>query len=165
MVTRNGVPIHAAPGPLGSWYFPTSVTALPMDAIAAAMGREVSKFISVGQVVVGATSASITGVQAGDVLHVVSGDGSVVPFVVGRVAPDEEVGGTEIVMSTDMADALGAVIPTSVLIYGQFDRSHARRLAGRSRHRHRSEDPGPPLVGSVRSRQHHRACQDQEAAR
>jgi D-alanyl-D-alanine carboxypeptidase len=123
MVTRGGVPVHSAPGPLGSWYFPTSVTALPLDSIAAAMGREVSKFIAGGQVVVGSTSASITGAQAGDVVHLVSADGSVVQFTIGRVAPDAEVGGTEIVMSTAQADVLGAVIPTSVLIYGQFDRT------------------------------------------
>lgn len=122
MVTRGGVPVHAAPGPVGSWYFPTSVTALPLDSIAAAMGRDVSKIVSVGQVVVGQTSASLTGAQAGDVLHLVSADGSIVQFVVGRVAPDTEVGGTEVVMSTAQADALGAVVPTSVLIYGQFNR-------------------------------------------
>lgn len=122
MVTRGGVPIHAAPGPLGSWYFPTSVTALPLDSIAAVMGRDVSKIVSVGQVVMGETSASLSGVQAGDVLHLVAANGSVVQFVVGRVAPDAEVGGTEVVMSTAQADALGAVIPTSVLIYGQFNR-------------------------------------------
>ena len=123
MVTRAGVPVHAAPGPLGSWYFPTSVTALPLDSIAAAMGREVSRYISVGQVVMGATSASLSGAQAGDVVHLLSADGSVQQFVIGRVAPDAEVGGTEIVMSTDQANVLGAVIPTSVLIYGQFDRT------------------------------------------
>lgn len=123
MVTRSGVPVHAAPGPLGSWYFPTSVTALPLESIGAAMGREVSRYISAGQVVVGQTSASITGAQAGDVLHLVSADGSIVQFVVGRVAPDVEVGGTEVVMSTSQADALGAVVSTSVLIYGQFDRN------------------------------------------
>ena len=123
MVTRGGAPVHAAPGPLGSWYFPTSVTALPLESIAGVMGRDVSKIISVGQVVVGQTSASITGAQAGDVLHLVSADGSTVQFVVGRVAPDAEVGGTEIVMSTSQADVLGAVLPTSVLIYGQFDRN------------------------------------------
>ena len=123
MVTRNGVPIHAAPGPLGSWYFPMSVTAMPMDSMAAAFGREVSKIISVGQVVMGETSASLSGAQAGDVVHLVAANGSVVQYVVGRVAPDAEVGGTEIVMSTAQADALGATIPTSVLIYGQFDRT------------------------------------------
>ena len=121
-VSRNGVAVHTAPGPAGFWYFPTSVTALPLDSIGAAMGREVSKFVSAGQVVVGETSAGLTGAVAGDVLDLVAGDGSIVQFRVGRVAPDAEVGGTEIVMSTAQADLLGANRPTSVLIYGQFDR-------------------------------------------
>ena len=122
-VTRGGVVVHQAPGPLGSWYFPTSVTALPLDSIGASLGREVSKFISADTVVMGATSASLSGAQAGDILDFASADGSIVQFIVGRVAPDAEVGGTEIVMSTAQADLLGATIPTSVLIYGQFDRT------------------------------------------
>jgi hypothetical protein len=122
-VTRGGVAVHQAPGPLGSWYFPTSVTAFPLEAIGAIFGREVSKFVAVNQVVLGSTSASITGAQAGDILHLVAADGSMAQFLVGRVAPDAEVGGTEIVMSTAQADLLGAVLPTSVLIYGQFNRT------------------------------------------
>jgi hypothetical protein len=122
-VTRNGVAVHQAPGPAGFWYFPMSVTALPMNSIGAAMGREVSKIISAGQVVVGATSASLTGAQAGDLLDLVGADGSIVQYQVGRVAPDDEVGGTEIVMSTAQADLLGATRGTSVLIYGQFNRT------------------------------------------
>jgi hypothetical protein len=122
-VTRGGAAIHQAPGPLGAWTFPMSVTALPMDSIGAVMGREVSKYISLGQVVMGSTSASLSGAQAGDVLDLVSGDGSIVHLTVGRVAPDAEVGGTEIVMSTQQADSLGAALSTSVLIYGQFDRT------------------------------------------
>lgn len=122
-VTRGGVAVHQAPAPLGSWYFPTSVTALPLDSIGAVMGRNVSKYISIGQVVMGSTSASLSGAQAGDVLDLASGDGSIVHLTVGRVAPDEEVGGTEIVMSTDQANSLGATLSTSVLIYGQFDRT------------------------------------------
>ncbi len=122
-VTRGGVTVRQAPAPLGSWYFPTAITALPLDSIGAVMGREVSKHISLGQVVMGETSASLSGTQAGDVVHLVSADGSIVQFLVGRVAPDAEVGGTEIVMSTAQADTLGGVLPTSVLIYGQFDRN------------------------------------------
>ena len=122
-VSRGATVVHQAPGPMGSWYYPTSVSALPLDSIGAAMGREVSKIISAGQVVMSETSASFSGAQAGDVVHLVSANGSIVQFLIGRVAPDAEVGGTEIVMSTTQADALGAVLPTSVLIYGQFDRS------------------------------------------
>jgi D-alanyl-D-alanine carboxypeptidase-like protein len=121
-VTRGGVAIHQAPLPLGSWYFPTSITAIPLDAIGATLGRGVSSIISAGQVVMGATSASLSGAQAGDVVDLVAADGSIVQFLIGRVAPDDEVGGTEIVMSTAQADLLGATRGTSVLIYGQFDR-------------------------------------------
>jgi hypothetical protein len=150
-VTRGGVAIHQAPGPLGSWYFPTSVTALPLDSIGAAMGREVSKYISAGTVVMGATSASLSGAQAGDILELASADGSIVQYLVGRVAPDAEVGGTEIVMSTSQADLLGATIGTSVLIYGQFDRTaldaamQARGLSTNPKIRvRRSWDPFDP---------------------
>ena len=41
-VTRGAAVVHQAPGPLGSWYFPMSVTALPIDSIGVAMGRDVS---------------------------------------------------------------------------------------------------------------------------
>jgi hypothetical protein len=122
-VSRGGTAVHSAPGPYGSWYFPTSVTALPLDSIGAALGRGVSSIVSAGQVVMSETSASLSGAQAGDVLDLVAADGSIAQFVVGRVAPDAEVGGTEIVMSTAQADLLGATLGTSVVIYGQFGRA------------------------------------------
>ena len=87
------------------------------------MGRDVSSIISAGMVVMSETSAGINHAQAGDILDLVAANGSIVQFIVGRVAPDAEVGGAEIVMSTAQADDLGATLPTSVLIYGQFDRS------------------------------------------
>lgn len=121
-VTRGGVPVHAAPGPAGYWFFPMSVTALPLDSIGVAMGRDVSSFISAGTIVMGETSATLNGAQAGDVIELLAADGNILPFTVGRVAPDAEVGGAEIVMSTAQADALGATLSTSILIYGQFDR-------------------------------------------
>jgi hypothetical protein len=161
MVTRGGTPIHAAPGPLGSWYFPTSVTALPFESIGAVMGRGVSTIISTGQVVMSATSASLSGAQAGDVVHLASADGSIKQFTIGRVAPDAEVGGTEIVMSTAQADALGAVLGTSVVIYGQFDRNAldaamtARGLTTNAKIRvRRSWDPFDPdsTIGVARTK-------------
>jgi len=122
-VTRGAAVVHQAPAPVGSWFFPMSVTALPIDSIGVVMGRDVSAIISQNQVVMGATSAALVGAQVGDVLHLEAGDGSVAPFLVGLVAPDDKVGGTEIVMSTSQANVLGATLSTSVLIYGQFDRA------------------------------------------
>jgi len=121
-VLRGGVPVHSAPGPLGFWYFPMAVTALPMDSMGAILGRDISGVVATGQVVMGQTSATLSGAQAGDVLDLVAADGGVREFVVGMVAPDARVGGTEILMSTAQADALGATLSTSILIYGQFNR-------------------------------------------
>ena len=129
-VTRGGVPIHAAPGPAGYWYFPMSITALPLDSIGVAMGRDVSAIISSNMVVMGETSASLSGAQAGDIFDLAAADGSTVQFIVGRVAPDAEVGGTEIVMSAAQADTLRASLPTSVLIYGEFDRARLDAALG-----------------------------------
>jgi D-alanyl-D-alanine carboxypeptidase len=160
-VTRAGVPVHQAPAPLGWWYFPMSVTALPLDSIGVAMSRNVSKIISAGMVVMSETSASLNNAQAGDILDLVAADGSIVQFIVGRVAPDAEVGGAEIVMSTVQADALGAKLATSVLIYGQFDRARldaaltARGLSTDPKIRvRRSWDPPDPdgTIGVARTK-------------
>ena len=86
------------------------------------MGRGVSSIVGANQVVMGETSASLSGAQAGDLIDLVAANGSIVEFRIGRVAPDAEIGGTEIVMSTAQADLLGATLGTSVLIYGQFNR-------------------------------------------
>jgi hypothetical protein len=150
-VSRNGVVVHEAPGPYGFWSFPMAVTALPVESIGAILGRNVSRYVASGTVVVSETSAGITGAQAGDVMDLIGGDGSIVQAVIGRVAPDAEVGGAEIVMSTDQADLFGAKLSTSVLIYGGFGRGRldatlaARGLSGDSTVRiRRSWDPPDP---------------------
>jgi hypothetical protein len=99
-----------------------AVTSLPLDAVSAVMGRDVSAVLAAGQVTMGETSASIRGAQVGDVIDLVGPFGSTVSFTIGRIGSDSEVGGTELVMSPSMADRLGATIPTRVLVYGQFDR-------------------------------------------
>ncbi|MFM7685321.1 MAG: M15 family metallopeptidase [Actinomycetota bacterium] len=104
------------------WGFPMAVTSLPLDAVAAVMGRDVSSVLAAGQVTMGETSASIRGAQVGDVIDLVGPFGSTVSFTIGRIGTDTEVGGAELVMSPTMADRLGATIPTRVLVYGQFDR-------------------------------------------
>src|ERR1043165_6165209 len=52
-VLRGGVPIHAAPGPVGFWYFPMAATALPMDQMGSILGRDISGVVAGGQVVMG----------------------------------------------------------------------------------------------------------------
>jgi hypothetical protein len=133
------------------WAFPMGVTALPFEAVGPVMGRDVAAVLAQGRIVMGATTAALRGAKAGDVIDLVSSSGGTVSFVIGRVGTDEEVGGTEIVMSLQEANRLGATIATRVLIYGQLDRTKitaalARRgLTTNSKVRvRRSWDPPDP---------------------
>ena len=119
---RGAVVVQASSG--AGWAFPMAVTALPLDTIGGVMGRDVAGVIAQGKIVMGQTSASLRGARVGDLVYLA---GAPRPFVIGRIGSDTEVGGTEIVMSTDMANLLGATIPTRVLIYGQFDRARLTR--------------------------------------
>ncbi|MFZ4718202.1 MAG: M15 family metallopeptidase [Ilumatobacteraceae bacterium] len=120
-VRRNGAYVQRSSG--AGWAFPMAVSALPLTAAGGVMGRDVSGVLSRGRVVMSQTSADIRGAKVGDVVDMVGPSGSTVSFVIGRIGSDAEVGGTELVMTTTMADRLGADIPTRVLIYGQFDRA------------------------------------------
>jgi hypothetical protein len=120
-VRRGATVVQVSTGP--GWAFPMSVTALPIDVIGATMGRAVSGPIGAGGIVMGETSASIRGAQAGDTVDLVAANGTIRTFTIGRVAPDAEVGGTELVMSLPQADLLGAVHTTRVLVYGLPSRS------------------------------------------
>ncbi len=132
-VRRAGATVLQASGPGGgTWQFPLSVTAIPADAIAAIMGRTVSAPIGLGQLVISATTAALHGAQVGDTFDLVTGSGSLLPFIVGMVAGDDTTGGSEILMSTDEASALGATIDTGVLIYGQLDHAALDDSLGRA---------------------------------
>lgn len=125
-VTRSGAVIQqASVTPGGLWAFPMGVTALPIEAIGAVLGGAVSGSMAGGAVVMSETSASLRGAQAGDEILLLAVSGAPVAFTIGRVAPDAEVGGSEIVMTTAQADQLGAVVPTRLLIYGAMDHTAA----------------------------------------
>lgn len=121
-VRRGDAIVQQAGGPSGVWQFPMSVTVLPVEAAATVMSAQVGDLLTQGFVVMGATSAMLRGAQAGDIVDLVSVNGTPVSYIVGLVATDAVVGGTEIVMSPAQADALGATRSTRVLIYGQFSR-------------------------------------------
>lgn len=109
---------------LGSgWAFPMAITAFGVDVVRALMGRANSAPLAAGQVVMGQTSAALRGAQVGDLLDFRLATGATLTFVLGRIAPDIEVGGTEIVMSLDQATRLGASSDTSVVIFSPLDRT------------------------------------------
>lgn len=121
-VRRGDTVIQQFAGTGGVWRYPVNVSALPVDAIGRVMSLRVSSLVAQGYIVMSQTSADLRGARAGDVVDLIAADGNARSFVIGAVAPDSEVGGTEIVMSLDQADVLGATITTRVVIYGQFSR-------------------------------------------
>jgi hypothetical protein len=120
-VRRGNSIVQQSSGP--GWAFPMAITALPIEAIGAVMGRRISGPISEGRIVMGATSAAVRGALAGDTIDLMAANGSIRTFTIGLIAPDDEVGGTEILLSIPQADLLGATIPTRVLIYGPRSRA------------------------------------------
>jgi hypothetical protein len=120
-VIRNGVTVKQASQ--AGWAFPMGVTALPGDAIGATMGRNVSGNVGGDRVVMGATGATVAGIQAGDLLEVWNASNGISTLRVSVVADDSAVGGAEILMTTDQATNLGYTIDTRVLVYGQFERA------------------------------------------
>ncbi len=131
------------------WAFPMSITALPLEALGGIMGRTVAAPISQGAVVMGQTSAGLRGAIAGDTVDLMTAGGGIATFTIGMVAPDSDIGGTEILISTQQANLLGATLDTRVLIYGHFDRSALqtalaqRGLSGNSKVRVRKSWDAP----------------------
>jgi hypothetical protein len=119
-VMRGDTVIQQASGPSGLWQYPMSVTVLPIDAMGRVMSFAVSSAVAAGSIVMGATSASLRGAQAGDVVDLVDVRGGIRSFVIGYIATDAEIGGAEFVMSPEQADLLGATVVTRILIFGQF---------------------------------------------
>ncbi len=124
-VRRGATVVQKASGT--GWAFPMAVTALPLATVGAVMGRDVSGIVAQGKIVMSQTSATIRGARVGDLVDLVGPANSRITFVIGRIGADAEVGGTEIVMTPEMANRLGATIPTRVLIFGQFDRAKVSR--------------------------------------
>ncbi len=128
-----------------------SVTALHPSAIAAVSGRAISGALGPTSVVMGERTAGLRGAQAGDLIDLVAADGSVRTLTISRIGTEDEVGGTELLMTTAAAGGLGITTDTQVVIYGfpsrvaldaaLADRGVSSRFRTRVRH---SWDPPSP---------------------
>lgn len=118
-VWRGSTPVQQAPA---GFQIPMSTTVLPVSLVGELMGRPVADVLGAGSVVMGATSASLRGAQAGDSVVLVAADGSTRTFGIGLVADDATIGGTEILMSPTQADSLGATEVTRLVVHGFSDR-------------------------------------------
>jgi hypothetical protein len=124
-LTRGAAVIQIAPS---GYLIPMGVSVLPIDLAQVSMSQRVAQIISSGGVVMGATSAELRGAQAGDVVELQAGDGSLVSLTIGLVAPDTEIGGTELVVSPTVATRLGITTTTRIILWG-FDSRQAFETA------------------------------------
>ncbi len=114
-VRRNGSPVQVAPA---GYSYPMGTTVLPLSAIGAITSRAVAAPLARNQVVMGALSASLRGAVAGDTIELVAANGAVHSFVIGMVAADAVIGGTELLITIEQADQLGITTDSRVLMWG-----------------------------------------------
>lgn len=116
-VRRGGAPVQIAPG---GYSYPMALSALPLNAIGPLMGRDVARVLANGFIVMGRTTAGLRGAQVGDNVDLIAADGSVVTFTIGLLADDGVIGGTEILVTPEQADLVGATTVTRIVVWG-FD--------------------------------------------
>jgi hypothetical protein len=121
LALRRGTQIVQQP-PAG-FRFPVVVTAMSTFAVRAVMGPSVAQALSPTSVVMGEPTAELRGARAGDLIDVVAGDGTVRSLTVALVAPAEQVGGAEVVMSDAAADRLGITRATRAVMWGFSSRT------------------------------------------
>src|SRR5215213_8439275 len=114
-VRRGGAAVQLPPG---GYRWPLSTAVMPPEGAGRIVNRDVARILAVGQVVLTQTTASLHGVQGGDVLTVLGWDGAGHDVLVGLVAPDEVVGGPELMMGPPVAGVVGLARPSSVVMWG-----------------------------------------------
>jgi len=156
-VYRGSTPVQL---PAAGFSYPMGTTVLPPEAVGATMGRDVSALLAPDTVVMGATTAGLRGAKAGDVLQLVSGGGGVVLFRIAAVLPDDRIGGTELLMSTQAADRLGITELRRALLWNPSSRDAMNAaladngLVSTSVRIRRSWDPPDPddTIGMARTK-------------
>jgi hypothetical protein len=113
-VQRGDQTVSAAPA---GYRYALSTTVFPPEAAGRVVGRDVSRTLALGGVVVNAVTAAMHGIQAGDTITVLGWDGAPHVLGVGQVAPDAEVG-AELLIPPTVADGVGLARPSSVVLWG-----------------------------------------------
>jgi hypothetical protein len=113
-VQRGGQTVSAAPGGMR---YPMSTEAMPPELAGRIMSRAISRALALGQIVMGATSAGLHGVKVGDTLVIQGWNGLTYGLTVGVIGSDEVVG-SELLVSPDVAAAIGFNRPSSAVLWG-----------------------------------------------
>ena len=116
-LSRAGVVVHAPPA---GYLIPMIYIAMPPTALAGTLGTDVSNVLDANSVVVNQLTADTTGALVGDVIDMQAADGSMQAFTITGIRPYDQIGGSELVITVDGAQRLGATADTGVVIWG-FD--------------------------------------------
>jgi hypothetical protein len=144
---RGNAVVQAPPA---GFAYPMGTTVLPSDVVGRTMGRGVSQHLAPDALVMGALSASLRGAVAGDTVLLVAGNGAGVWFRIAAVLPDDQVGGTEFLMSTQAGDRLGIARLSRAVMWGFTSRAAidsamaSNGLVSTSTRIRRSWDPADP---------------------
>jgi len=98
--------------------YPMSTDVIPPELAGRTMSRQVARVLATGQLVMGATSATLRGAKAGDIVVVQGWNGNTYRFRVGLVASDDLIGGSELLISPAVAQSIGFSRPSDVVIWG-----------------------------------------------
>ncbi|MFZ9042870.1 MAG: M15 family metallopeptidase [Ilumatobacteraceae bacterium] len=126
-IVRGTSVVHAPPS---GHLIPMVFTAAPRSAHRGVYGFEIASVLGAGKAVVNELMAETTGARVGDLLQLRTAGGGTLSVRIGSVAADADVGGSEIVIDTSIADLLGFVDDTSAVAWGftrdRFDREVRR---------------------------------------
>jgi hypothetical protein len=126
-ITRGGGVVHAPPP---GYLIPFGVLSFPAHAVAGVTSPEAAAAVGPTSVVMNELAAATTGAQVGDVVELRATSGATVAVTVGAIRPYAEVGFAELVFTTDVADRLGIVDDTRVVMWGFTDRFGLDRALG-----------------------------------
>jgi hypothetical protein len=113
-VTRRDVAIQQAPA---GYRYPMAALALDPRQSIPLIGREAAAALAAGEVLMGATSASLRGARPGDIIEFIGWDQSIQEVRLAAIVPDDDVGYAELVFSTQLAETFGFVRPSSVVLW------------------------------------------------
>lgn len=134
-VYRGATVVQAAPS---GFVIPMGFTAIPQDVVGVVMGPNVAATLAAGDIVLSETSAALRGAQVGDVILLQAPVGTVAARI-GRLAADGEIGGAEIVATPALAERIGVVLTTRLIVWGFRSREAINAALA-------AEGLGPPAV-------------------
>ena len=113
-VTRGSEIVQeAAPG----FRFPMDSLALDITVGRPLIGAEIADVLAAGEIVMGATSASLRGARVGDVVTFICWDLAIHTVTIGLLAPDDTVFYGEMLFSAEAAAGFGFVRPSVIKIW------------------------------------------------